>query len=316
MPPAIWVVVIFASEALFACRRQHFVRGVNLHPYMRESCMRSGEVACYTVPTDAPEADGTFAWNKTTLVSVHLSAGDVTGWGYSYADTATGALAHTLLKEIAVGKCALDIPRLQAELVRAVRNLGRDGIAAMAISAIDNAVWDLKAKLLGLPLVSLLGRARDRIEVYGSGGFTSYSDDQMRSQIEQWASYGIRKMKMKIGTEPDRDLARVQFARSVVPQDVQLFVDANGAYTRKQALWFAERFSDLGVTWFEEPVSSDDLEGLRLIRDRAPAGMNIAAGEYGYDSQYFRRMLDAQAVDVLQADATHCCGISGLLNAT
>jgi L-alanine-DL-glutamate epimerase-like enolase superfamily enzyme len=94
-----------------------------------------------------------------------------------------------------------------------------------------------------------------------------------------------------------------------------LFVDANGAYTRKQALEFADAFAAYGVSWFEEPVSSDDLEGLRLIRDRAPAGMNIAAGEYGYDTTYFRRMLEAGAVDVLQADATRCAGITGFLEA-
>ncbi len=110
-------------------------------------------------------------------------------------------------------------------------------------------------------------------------------------------------MKIKVGAEPDSDLQRVVHARSVIGPDTSLYVDANGAYTRKQALAFAELFStEAGVTWFEEPVSSDDLEGLRLLRDRAPAGMDIAAGEYGYDLFYFRRMLDAGAVDVLQAD--------------
>ena len=92
-------------------------------------------------------------------------------------------------------------------------------------------------------------------------------------------------------------------------------MDANGAYSRKQALAQAEQFAELDVRWFEEPVSSDDLEGLRLLRDRAPAGMNIAAGEYGYDVYYFRRMLAAGAVDVLQADATRCGGITGFLQA-
>src|SRR5205085_10704766 len=91
------------------------------------------------------------------------------------------------------------------------------------------------------------------------------------------------------------------------------FVDANGAYGRKQALAFAAAFAEQNVTWFEEPVSSDDLAGLRLVRDRAPAGMDMAAGEYGYDLYYFRRMLEAGAVDVLQADATRCAGITGFL---
>jgi L-alanine-DL-glutamate epimerase-like enolase superfamily enzyme len=118
---------------------------------------------------------------------------------------------------------------------------------------------------------------------------------------------------MKVGRQPERDLARVKMARAAVGSSVNLFVDANGAYSRKQALAYAEKFVDFRVSWFEEPVSSDDLEGLRLIRDRAPAEIDIAAGEYGYDLFYFRRMLDAGAVDVIQADASRCGGVSGFL---
>jgi L-alanine-DL-glutamate epimerase-like enolase superfamily enzyme len=118
---------------------------------------------------------------------------------------------------------------------------------------------------------------------------------------------------MKIGTDPAADPERVRKAREAIGPNTELFVDANGAYSRKQALAFAEIFTEYGVSWFEEPVSSDDLEGLRLLRDRAPAGMDITAGEYGYDLFYFRRMLDAGAVDVLQADATRCAGITGFL---
>ena len=103
-------------------------------------------------------------------------------------------------------------------------------------------------------------------------------------------------------------------AREAIGPSAELFVDANGAYARKQALSLAARFrEDAGVSWFEEPVSSDDLEGLRLLRDHGPAGMAIAAGEYGYDLPYFERMLDAGAVDVLQADVTRCAGITELL---
>ena len=184
----------------------------------------------------------------------------------------------------------------------------------MAIAAVDNALWDLKAKLLGLPLVTLLGAVRESVPVYGSGGFTSYTDTQLREQLGGWVGAGIARVKMKVGREPGRDPARVRVAREAIG-DAQLFVDANGAYGRKQALALAQVFADLGVTWFEEPVSSDDLDGLRLLRDRAPAGMDIAAGEYGYDLIYFRRMLEAGAVDVLQADATRCAGITGFMRA-
>jgi L-alanine-DL-glutamate epimerase-like enolase superfamily enzyme len=184
----------------------------------------------------------------------------------------------------------------------------------MAISAVDSALWDLKARLLDLPLVTLLGSAHDRVPVYGSGGFTSYSIARLQEQLGGWADQGIPRVKMKIGTHPEDDLQRVRAAREAIGPEVELFVDANGAYSRKQALAFAEAFAELGVVWFEEPVSSDDLDGLHLLRDRAPAGMEIAAGEYGYELDYFRRMLAAGAVDVLQADATRCGGITGFLS--
>jgi L-alanine-DL-glutamate epimerase-like enolase superfamily enzyme len=125
----------------------------------------------------------------------------------------------------------------------------------------------------------------------------------------------MQLVKMKVGRDAGVDPARVHAARAAIGDRAQLFVDANGAYTRKQALALALRFAEDDVRWFEEPVSSDDLDGLRLIRDRAPAGMDIAAGEYGFDPFYFRRMLDAGAVDVLQADATRCGGVSGFLAA-
>lgn len=272
------------------------------------------EVSAYTVPTDSPESDGTYSWDKTTIVIVEASAGGKCGLGYTYADLSTARLIQTMLLEIVRGQDALNVPACWRAMVAAIRNLGRPGIASMAIAAVDAALWDLKAHLLDLPLVSLLGAARSAAPVYGSGGFTSYSREQLQRQLGAWVAQGIPRVKMKIGTRPADDPRRVREAREAIGPHTELFVDANGAYSRKQALALAETFAaEADVTWFEEPVSSDDLEGLRLIRDRAPAGMEIAAGEYGYDLWYFRRMLEAGAVDVLQADATRCAGITGFL---
>jgi L-alanine-DL-glutamate epimerase-like enolase superfamily enzyme len=272
-------------------------------------------VAAYTVPTDAPESDGTFAWDRTTMVLVEARTGDVGGLGYSYADTSTALLIRDTLAHTVINLDPMNIPFAWQSMVRQVRNFGVPGIASMAISAVDNALWDLKAKLLGVSLLDLLGAVRENAKVYGSGGFTSYSIEKLQEQLGNWAAEGMKMVKMKIGRDPDADVARVRAARGAIGQNVDLFVDANGAYSRKQALAKAEQFAEFGVRWFEEPVSSDDLEGLRLLRDRAPADMNVAAGEYGYDAFYFRRMLAAGAVDVLQADVTRCGGVSGFLQA-
>ena len=273
------------------------------------------EVSAYTVPTETPEADGTLAWRETTLVLVRVSACGAEGMGYSFADIATAALIEDHLKREVIGRGALHIPEIWTSMVRAIRNLGRPGICSMAISAVDNALWDLEARLLGLSVADLLGRAHASIPAYGSGGFTSYSEDELKRQLGAWIAQGLSSVKMKIGSDRRADVERVRAARDAIGPAAGLFVDANGAYGRKEALAMASQFADLGVSWFEEPVSSDDLDGLRLIREQAPPGMRVAAGEYGYDSFYFRRMLEAGAVDVLQADATRCAGITGFLAA-
>lgn len=267
-------------------------------------------VASYIVPTDRPEADGTLEWTSTTIVVVQIEAGGVTGLGYGYADTATARLIADRLAAVIHEREAMDVAGAWLAMVRAIRNLGRPGIASMAIAAVDIALWDLKAKLLRVPLAALLGSVRTAIPVYGSGGFTSYSVAELQDQLSGWTAEGITRVKMKVGANPTDDVMRVEAAREAIGDGAELYVDANGAYSRKQALAFAHEFFAAGATWFEEPVSSDDLEGLRLIRDHAPAGMDVTAGEYGYDLVYFRRMLSAGAVDVLQPDATRCAGIT------
>lgn len=269
----------------------------------------------FRVPTDGPESDGTLSWDTTTLVLAEVQAGAKTGIGYTYADPCVAEIIRGKLRQKLVGREALDIPGTREVLLRSIRNLGREGIIAMAIAALDIALWDLKSRLLELPLVRLLGQVRPGIPAYGSGGFTSYSISRLQQQLGNWANEGLQSVKMKIGRESAQDLLRVRSARKAIGNDTHLFVDANGAYGVKQSLEQAKAFQECGVSWFEEPVSSDDLRGLAFVRGRSPAGMRIAAGEYGYDLLYFRRMLEAGAVDVLQADATRCAGISGFLEA-
>jgi L-alanine-DL-glutamate epimerase-like enolase superfamily enzyme len=273
------------------------------------------DVRAYTIPAASPEADGTIAWAETTIVTIEASAGGETGFGYTYGDVSVGILAAKDLAKFVLRREPTSPRALWISMVQSVRNIGRPGVAAMAISAVDMAIWDLKARLLKLPITALIGGVRESIPVYGSGGFTSYSIPMLEAQLGGWAQDGIKAVKMKVGTHPEDDVDRVSAVREAIGPDVDLYVDANGAYTRKQALEKAFEFADLGVCWFEEPVSSDDLPGLRHMRDHAPPRMEIAAGEYGYDGMYFRRMLEEGAVDVIQADATRCGGVTGFLSA-
>ena len=236
-------------------------------------------VSIFKIPTDSLESDGTLEWDKTTLVLVEAVAGGKHGLGYTYADTATATVIHDILAEVVQGLDAMSPGAAYAQMWRRVRNLGRPGICSMAISAVDCAIWDLKARLLGIPLVTLLGQVRDAASVYGSGGFTSYSGRRLAEQLSGWVKQGIPRVKMKIGRDANRDPERVRIAREAIGPEAELYVDANGAYSRKQALAQANLFTEFDVRWFEEPVSSDDLEGLRLLRDRAPVMMEIAAGD-------------------------------------
>jgi L-alanine-DL-glutamate epimerase-like enolase superfamily enzyme len=270
------------------------------------------EVEAFKVPTDLPESDGTAEWDSTTLVLVRLKSGQARGLGYTYAHECCVPLIREKFFPLIRGKNAMDNRLLWELMNTSVRNFGKRGIASTAIAAVDVALWDLKARVLGTPLAQLLGAVREKIPVYGSGGFTSYGDKQLRAQFEGWIGEGISMVKMKIGRDPAADERRVRVARKAIGGDAGLFVDANGACTQQQAQAQAEKFSEQNVTWFEEPVTSDNLDGLRFLRKHAPAGMDVSAGEYNYDSIQARRMLETRAVDVLQADATRC-GITGFL---
>ena len=273
----------------------------------------------FTVPTDQPEADGTLEWDATTVVVASVGAAGEQGTGWAYTSAAAAGIVEHPLAGIAVGSDPFDIGRIHERAVRAIRNLGRPGVVAAAISALDIALWDLKARLLGVSLVGLLGRCRDSVPVYGSGGFTTYDETTLASQLEGWVGQdGTPDVKIKIGqswgTDPSRDIRRVTFARQVIGDEVGLMVDANGGYSIGQARRMGRRMSDAaGICWFEEPVSSDDLVGLNSLRKVLEP--DIAAGEYGYDEAYFARIVDAAAVDCLQIDVTRCGGFTSWLRA-
>lgn len=271
------------------------------------------DVSAFTVPTDAPESDGTLSWDSTTVVVIHAHAEGRAGVGYSYSHRAAAVLIEDELASVVEGRNALDVSGAWTAMQSRIRNLIQRGLSQMAISAVDIALWDLKARILETPLSGLLGARRKAVPVYGSGGFTSYSIDRLQDQLGGWVGLGIDAVKMKVGREPNDDPDRVGAARKAIGDGVDLFVDANSAYSPKQALEMSHRFADFGVGWFEEPVGSDDFDAMARLRTRIPSGMELAGGEYGDSLDYFARMLAAGAVDVIQADVTRCGGITGFL---
>jgi L-alanine-DL-glutamate epimerase-like enolase superfamily enzyme len=276
------------------------------------------EVSVYRIPTDQPEADGTFQWEATTMVLVEAVAeSGERGLGFTYGAAAAAVLIREMLAQAVVGFPVEDVGAAWQAMVRAVRNVGRPGIASHAISAVDIALWDLKARVAKQPLFRLLNTRREAVPIYGSGGFTSYSEKDLVEQLAGWVEQGIPRVKMKIGkdwgTKPQEDLARITAVRQAIGSEAELFVDANGAYSPKQAIQMAHRFAEQNVTYFEEPVPYDHLDELAFIRQHVP--MAVASGEYGYAPYDFRDTLTAGAVDILQADATRCLGVTGCLMA-
>ncbi|HEV2591825.1 MAG TPA: enolase C-terminal domain-like protein [Gaiellaceae bacterium] len=267
------------------------------------------DVSCFTIPTDAPESDGTLEWDSTTIVLVEARQDAVRGLGWTYAPEAAASVVEDKLSDVVRDRDPDDVADTWLECGKQLRNMGRPGIAWCALSAVDIALWDLRARLHGVALTTLLPSVHDRVPVYGSGGFCSYSLERLRDQLGGWVGDGIPRVKMKLGREPAKDPSRLDAAREAIG-DAELYVDANGAFSAKEAIrWAKEYVETWDARWFEEPVSSADFDGLRLVRESSL--LEVAAGEYAYVPADFRNLIGN--VDCLQADVTRCGGITGLL---
>lgn len=271
-------------------------------------------VSVFRIPTDGPESDATLEWDSTTLVVVEAEAAGERGLGYSYSNRAAAVLISDWLAPMVEGKCLSRHRRTWDVMVGSVRNLGIEGISAAAISAVDNALWDLRGHLLGLPLTALIGRVRDSVPVYGSGGFLSYDDERLAAQLQGFVESGFQAVKIKVGREPERDRSRVALARKVIGEEIELLVDGNNAYTAAEAARMSWELYDEGrISWFEQPVAQSDIPGMRFVREQSPAAVEITDGEYGYLPSWFLHRIQHQAADVFMPDITRCLGLTGFL---
>lgn len=234
------------------------------------------------------------------------------GLGFSYNHPETVAIIEQRLLPTVLGRDPFDTEGIWADMYDAVHTLGHQGLVFNAMAAIDIALWDLKARALGLPLYKLLGACRESVPVYGSGGFLNYSVDELVEEATGFVERGIPRVKMKIGLDAGRDdredVRRVAAVRKAVGDDVEIYVDANGSYRAKQAVDVARRLEDLRVGWLEEPVHAADREGLAVVARGTT--IPLATGEFEYHLFAFRSLMAAGAVDIVQADVGRVGGVT------
>jgi L-alanine-DL-glutamate epimerase-like enolase superfamily enzyme len=217
-----------------------------------------------------------------------------------------------VLKPLLIGRDPLWIEKIWDDMFWRVRGYGRKGVAFCAISAVDIALWDLKAKLFGVPLYRLLGPYTDRVPIYGSGGWTSYTEAELVREQTSYVERGIPRVKMKVakdfGRSEREDIQRLAAVRKAVGDDVEIYVDANNGYYAKQAIGMARHLSEYDVKWFEEPVLADDISGLAAVA-RA-IDIPVATGEHEYTRYGFKSLIAEGGADIVQPDVGRVGGVS------
>jgi L-alanine-DL-glutamate epimerase-like enolase superfamily enzyme len=232
--------------------------------------------------------------------------------GLGVGQTVARDIVQGVLRPLLIGQDPLCIEKLWDDMFWRVRGFGRKGVAFCAISAVDIALWDLKAKLFGVPLYRLIGPYTDRVPIYGSGGWTSFTEAELVREQTGYVERGIPRVKMKVakdfGHAEREDVRRLAAVRKAVGDDVEIYVDANNGYYAKQAIAMARRLAEYDVKWFEEPVLADDIAGLAAIA-RA-IDIPVATGEHEYTRYGFKELIAQGGADIVQPDVGRVGGVS------
>ena len=252
------------------------------------------------------------------LVVVIKTNSDIEGIGFTYHDMcglAIGTMIKDTIEPLLIGRDPLCNEDIWQYLYNYMYYYGRKGTALYALSALDVALWDIKGKVAGLPLYKLLGGSQTKIPAYASGGWTSYTKDELVKEATNMVASGFKSIKIKVGVEGgtniNEDVRRVAAVRKAIGDDIDLFVDANFVWKASDAILFAKKAEQYDLGWFEEPVIADDIEGLARVRNNTT--IPIAAGENEYTRYGARDLVVGKAIDIYQPDPCYNGGITEVL---
>lgn len=275
---------------------------------MRVEAFRTYQV---TIPLQPPVLTAIHRFAAIENVLLEVDAGGATGIGYAWAFVARQAHAiRTLVEDLAdqlIGREVAEVRAIWHELWSRINYIGQAGPPVMALAVVDTALWDLFAQEAGMPLYRLLGAMRNEVPVYATGGWLSFSPDELVAQGIAVKAAGYAGFKIKVGSVNwQADVDRVRLLRQAVGRDLPIMVDANQAWGADDAIRFGRAVEEYRVGWLEEPVAADDLES--SARVAAALDMPVAAGETLFTRQGFKRLIDAQAADILTPDVMRCAG--------
>lgn len=258
-----------------------------------------------------PDSSLAIGGRSQLFVHIHTDEG-VEGLGVGQAAPGARQVIETTLRRVLIGQDPFNIEKLWNDMFWHVRGFGRKGVAFCGLSVVDTGLWDLKAKALRLPLYRLLGPYTDSVPIYGSGGWTNLSEDELVAEMVGYVEQGIGRVKMKVGKDFGRsereDLQRLAAVRKAVGDDVAIYVDANNGYYAKQAIYMAKEFEQFQVGWFEEPVLADDVQGLAEIRQAI--NIPVATGEHEYTKYGFKDLIARGGADIVQPDVGRVGGVT------
>ena len=267
-----------------------------------------------SLPLSSNLADSTHVldrieWILVDVVTDEGHTGHAHMLTFDYGPELLKGIVDTELKDLVVGQNPLLIEKIRGDCLKQVEYIGHSGVAAWGVAAIDIALWDILGKHLNSPVAFLLGACRDSVPIYGSGGWLSYSMDQLLEEVTSYARRGFKGVKMKVGSgNMKQDVERVKAVRKAIGDDLIMMVDANQGWNTHEARQFYRQVQDCNIFWFEEPIPKDDWDGYANLANALD--IPLATGEREYSLSNFREMLTRRAASVIQPDALRIGGIT------